>query len=160
MSQKEIQGTRFICPSCNYSVVDNWVTNPHKGSVIKCPLCKTGYRLLKEPNEKTPGEMLEKIIESFEEKLKALNLLPITKNMVAYIAEIFPLLRNYDSFDYVKFDQSSPYFYSKKYIEENTIPDLLHSFAKITREIPCEIDERPDDAEPGIQLGNFMPERI
>lgn len=131
------QGARFVCPSCEESVVDRWVSRLHKGSVIKCPQCKTAYRLLKEPGEKTPGEYLEKIVMSFEDKLKAFNLLPITKNMVFFLEENYPEMpKNFDSFDYVKFHQSHPYFYSKWFIEDTMINDLLKGFRLMTCSMP------------------------
>ncbi len=140
METNKLQGTRFICPSCEESVVDEWVTRPHKGSVIKCPKCKTAYRLLKEVGEKTPGEYLEKIVMTFQEKLKAFNLLPITQSMDLYLEENYPEMpKNFDSFDYVKFHQSYPYFYSKWFIEDTTIGDLIKGFCQMTGEIPDRI---------------------
>lgn len=128
---------KFHCPECRISVIDRWVTIARKGSVIKCPLCKTGFRLLKEPGEKTTGEYLEKVAMTFQEKLSALNLLPITKNMVFFLEENYPEMpKNFDSFDYVKFHQSRPFFYSKRYIEDTTIGDLIESFYQITRSVP------------------------
>lgn len=136
MDQEEAQGVRFICPECETSVIDKWVTSPRKGSVIRCPSCKTGYRLLKEPGERTLGDYLEKIVMKFEEKIEAFNLLPITKNMILFLEETYPeMSKNIDSFDYVKFYQSRPYFYSKWFVEDTSIRDLLKGFYQIAGKV-------------------------
>lgn len=146
---------KFFCPACNLSVFDNWVTVLHKGSVIRCPYCKSHYRLLKEPGEKVSGELLEKITETFEDKLRAFNLLPITKSMVLYFEETGHRFRLPERFEYVKFYGGRPYLYSREFIEERSIGELLRGFRSIFNYIQREIEERPDDPEPGFQISGL-----
>jgi phage terminase large subunit-like protein len=63
------------------------------------------------------------------QKIKTFNLLPITASMVLFLKETFPEVQNVDSFDYVKFHQGQPYFYSKPYIEEHTADELFYAFS-------------------------------
>lgn len=68
-----------------------------------------------------------------DEKLNTLNLLPITMNMVRYLCELDPLLLELDlePFEYVVFYKKKPYFYSKSYIEDNSLEFLKNEFDKI-----------------------------
>jgi hypothetical protein len=91
-----------------------------------------------------------------EEKIKAFNLLPITAKMVSYLEEAFPEYHNFDSLDFVKFHQSTPYFYSKWFIENKTFADLLQGFTQITGEVLGEIGQRPDNAKSGIPDGTMF----
>ena len=71
---------------------------------------------------------------SDEEKINRFNLLPITPAMFVFLQESYPMDTyglTFGSFDFVKFHQGKPYFYGRQYIQENSIDELLISFARI-----------------------------
>jgi len=71
-----------------------------------------------------------------DKKIAALNLLPVTEEMKAYLIAEYPLLAanwsKYDGFAYVTFHNSNPYFYSKPYIEAHSIEELQTAFGVVT----------------------------
>lgn len=71
---------------------------------------------------------LDKFTLELEEKIKAFNLLPMSSAMISFVHETFPETVNMKSFDYVKFYRCQPYFYSKSYIQEHTIDELMYAF--------------------------------
>lgn len=67
-----------------------------------------------------------------DEKIKTLNLLPMSEKMRAFVLETFPDLKftlDRHNFDYVRFYQGQPFLYSKEYINEHSLDDLLTAFA-------------------------------
>lgn len=66
------------------------------------------------------------------DKIKAVNLLPITENLRAYILELFPEHKPMvdAGFDYVRFFRGAIYFYSKAYLDSKTLDELLVAFGK------------------------------
>jgi hypothetical protein len=63
-----------------------------------------------------------------EEKLIRYNLLPMNAHMIAFLKEQFPMYRDVESFELVKFVGAKPYFYSRQYIDTHTIEELNESF--------------------------------
>ena len=69
-----------------------------------------------------------------EEKVKQFNLLPINQAMALFLNETFPKFQaEAFQWDYVKFHQAMPYFYSRSYIEEHTIDELQIAFSSIAK---------------------------
>ncbi len=78
-----------------------------------------------------PMKDLELILKNMnlEKKIRAFNLLPINENMISFLEEYYPELRNIRRWDFVKFHGARPYFYSRAYIEAHTIDELLQAFS-------------------------------
>ena len=76
---------------------------------------------------------------NLEEKIKRLNLLPITETMKTLLDEMFPteasLARRAEpQYDFVRFFQGSVMFYTRKYLEEHSLDELIIAFMRIVND--------------------------
>ena len=66
-----------------------------------------------------------------EQKIKTLNLLPLNSKMKEFLLDLFPEWKRFmQDYDYVRFFQGSPNFYTKEYLEQHTLDELLEAFSK------------------------------
>lgn len=68
------------------------------------------------------------------DKIRELNLLPMSVGMQAFICESFPfyiLNMNSKRFDFVRFYHGKPYFFTLEYVRKLTLDELLTGFAKM-----------------------------
>lgn len=72
-------------------------------------------------------------MEDLPFKIKILNLLPITENLVAYICEFDPcwLTQDMSKFSYAKFLNGNVYLYTKEYIDSVTIDQFDIEFSRL-----------------------------